>query len=268
MVTLHWHTEPFLLIGLIAVGWLYLILVGPVRERIAAMATYPTRGVIFFLSGLVLLYLAVGSPLDSLGEQYLFSAHMVQHELLIYAIPPLLLAGLPGWLVDAALGNRRTRRVFAVLTKPVVAGVLLTGIFTAWHIPAWYEAALQNKAIHVLEHATIFLPALLVWWNIMSPSQILPPLSHGLQMLYVFLLMVAQIPLFAFLVFAETVFYPTYAFAPRLTPLSPLGDQVLGGIIMKVGNMIVSMVVLGTTFAAWARRSAEEDARISVAETA
>lgn len=265
MVTLHWHTEPLLLLGILGTAWLYLALIGPFRRAIAPTEPYPFRGAFFFLSGLALLYVTVGSPLDGLGETYLFSAHMVQHELLLYAIPPLLIRGLPTWLVDAALSHAFARKPVKVLTHPVVAGVLLTGLFVAWHIPAWYEAALRSKPIHILEHTTIFIPALFVWWKILSPSRIVPPLSHGAQIVYVGLLMIAQIPLFAFLTFASDVFYPTYAYAPRITPLSPLEDQVLGGIIMKVGNMLVTMVILGSVFAAWAKRAAEEE-RMGVAE--
>ena len=82
---LHWHTEPLLLITLLGIGWLYALAVGPLRGFIAKQEDFPLLSCTLFYMGLTVTYLAVGSPLDQLGEQFLFSAHMVQHMLLIYA---------------------------------------------------------------------------------------------------------------------------------------------------------------------------------------
>ena len=100
---LHWHTEPFLLITLLGAGWLYALAIGPLRNRIAAGTNFPLRQCILFYLGLVITYLAVGSPLDQLGEQFLFSAHMLQHMLLIYTSTTLFIYGTPAWLIDLSL---------------------------------------------------------------------------------------------------------------------------------------------------------------------
>ncbi len=98
----HWHNEPYLIGGLIFLGWLYALLTGPLRSRVIAWSQspqtpppYPRRQAIMFYSGLVIFYLAVGSPLDQAGERYLLSAHMVQHQLIIYPAAVLFLLGLP-----------------------------------------------------------------------------------------------------------------------------------------------------------------------------
>ncbi len=97
---LHWHTEPLLLITLLLVGWLYALGVGPLRERIAPGTLFPRRQAILFYLGLIIVYLAVGSPLDQIGEQFLFCAHLPQHMLLIYFSPVLFIFGTPAWLID------------------------------------------------------------------------------------------------------------------------------------------------------------------------
>jgi putative membrane protein len=257
---LHWHTEPLLLITILVAGWVYAAGTGPLRGRIAPGKAYPRgRAALFFL-GLALVYLAVGSPLDQLGEQFLFSAHMVQHMLLIYAAPILLILGTPHWLVDYVLRPPAARRAMGVLTHPACGGLLFTFLFTLWHVPALYEAALQDRRIHVLEHWTVFLPALLMLWPFLTTSRLVPRRSYGLRMIALFLLMVGQLPVFAFLSFAGEALYPTYVWAPRIINLDPLNDQVLGGIIMKAVNMGVSLTLLGIAFYRWAKAEEEEAA--------
>lgn len=261
MITLHWHTEPGLISGLLFLGWIYALVVGPFRQRIAPGTRFPVGCAMAWYTALAIAYLTVGSPLDQVGEDFLFSAHMVQHNLLMYLLPPLVLLGIPRWLADTVLAAKPLRAVARVLVHPVVGFISINAAFTLWHIPALYEAALHSKPVHILEHVTMFLPSLLVWWAFISPSRRLPPLAYPLQMLYVFALMIGQLPVFAFISFAGEVLYPTYAYAPRLTwlPLSPIEDQVLGGVIMKVANMAVSMALFIRAWVLWVRSSRDED---------
>ncbi len=106
----HWHNEPYLVGGLIFLGWLYALLCGPFRERLAPGEPFPRRHAIRFYSALLIFYLAVGSPLDQIGERFLLSAHMVQHQLLTYPAAVLFLWGLPDWLVAPVLGRPTLRR--------------------------------------------------------------------------------------------------------------------------------------------------------------
>ena len=256
---LHWHTEPLLLILLLGVGWLYALGTGPFRERIAPGERFPVGAATAFYSGLILTYLAVGSPLDQIGEQFLFSAHMVQHMLLIYFAPALFFAGTPTWLIDHLLRPERLRRAMRVLTHPACGGLLFTFVYTAWHVPALYESALYDKRIHVLEHWTMFTLGMLMLWPFLTRSARVPRRAYGVRIITIFLLMVGQIPVFAFLCFSGEPPYPTYEWAPRIIDLDALNDQILGGIIMKVVNMGFSLVILGMAFYQWARIEAAED---------
>ncbi len=263
MIPLHWHTEPLLLACLLFPGWLFTIATGPLRNRLAPGSPWPRRHTLLFLAGLAFAYLTVGSPLDQLGEDFLFSAHMMQHTMLIYCLPVLFLLGTPHWLVDGTFfSKKKPAKVFRFLVHPLFAGPVFTLCFTFWHIPVLYESALYSKRIHILEHWTMFASAILMWWPILSPSRLLPPILYPLRMIYVFLLMVAQIPLFAFLTFTSDVHYPTYSYAPRLEflNLSPIEDQTFGGVIMKISNMIVSLAVFGISFFLWARERDQREA--------
>ena len=240
-----------MLILILGTGWLYALAIGPLRHTLAKQQKFSLGCAILFYTGLALGYLTVGSPLDQLGEDFLFSAHMVQHMLLMYIIPPLLILGVPAWLWDKLLSNPIFYIIWKNLTHPVVAGLAITFLYTAWHIPNLYEAALFSKTMHVLEHWCMFLPALWVWWGLISPSKRVPPIAYGLRILYVFLLMVGQLPVFAFLTLSEQVLYPTYEFAPQIIALTPLQDQILGGVIMKVTNMAISLSLLCLAFYQW-----------------
>lgn len=258
---LHWHTEPLLLISILACLWLYTLLIGPYREIWDPGHHVPMKlHTLSFVSGISIVYLAVGSPLDQLSEDYLFFLHMIQHMLLVYVIPPLLFLGFPQQLAEYLLGSETIRKIIRALVHPVVAGFTFSIVYTLWHIPLLYEVALRNKPIHILEHATMFGTAVMMWWPFLSPTKrFLRRSSYGIRILYAFLLMVAQLPVFAFLSFANVAIYETYVWAPRLIPgLDPLNDQVLGGIIMKVTNMIVSLTLISVCFYKWSAK--EHDA--------
>ncbi|MGC6455082.1 MAG: cytochrome c oxidase assembly protein [Coraliomargaritaceae bacterium] len=256
---LHWHTEPLLLVTLLSLGWFYALAIGPFRQVLSRHSRFPTGHCLFFYLGLVLLYLAVGSPLDQLGEQFLFSAHMLQHMILIYFAPTCLFFGMPGWLWDALLQNKYLEKTIRVLTHPACGGLLFTFVYTAWHIPVLYEAALQDKRIHILEHWTMFGLGFLMLWPFLTYSEKVPRRSYPLRLVAIFLLMVGQLPVFAFLTFAGEAIYPTYVWAPRIIGLDSLNDQILGGVIMKVINMGFSLTILGTCFYFWARSEANDD---------
>lgn len=255
---LHWHTEPFLLISILSISWFYAIWTGPLRYRWdPSLVAGGLRSKAFsFHTAVLVIYLAVGSPIDQLGEDYLFFMHMIQHMLLIYVVPVLMYIGLPVGLVDHFLRHDLLRRIWKPMVHPVAGGMAFSVVYTGWHIPLLYELALQDKAIHIVEHATMFFTALLMWWAILSPSQrYLPRAAYGVQILYAFLLMIGQLPVFAFLSFANVAIYETYVWAPRVIPgLDALNDQVLGGIIMKVFNMVVSLSIISTCFYQWASK--------------
>lgn len=255
----HWHTEPALLGGILAFVWLYGMLVGPLRGWVAPGAEWPRRQIAWFAVGVLSFYLAIGSPLDAMGENFLFSAHMAQHNVLMYLTPVFTILALPGWLVDGFL--RRSKTVLALARfffHPVVAGFIFTLTFIGWHFPFLYDWALNNRTVHVIEHLTMYGASVLMFWPLLSPSKLVPQIGWGAQIVYIFLLMIAQIPLFGILTFSGSVLYPTYELAPRLVPwLDPLQDQILGGITMKVANMALSLIIIARAFYLWNRSQRE-----------
>jgi len=252
----HWHNEPYLTGGIILLGWLYALLAGPFRGRLAPGAPYPTRQAAWFYASLLLFYLAVGSPLDQVGERFLLTAHMVQHDLLIYPAPLMFLLGLPPWMIDPALARPGVRRWTRRCVHPATCALLSTIVISAWHAPGLYEWTLQQKLAHVAEHLMFFAVSLLYWWPLASPSRLLPTPKAPIQMLYIFITELGMIPVTAYLVFSKDVLYPTYEYAPRLIAgFSPLDDQITAGVVMKVIGAAVSLAAMGVVFYRWQRGS-------------
>ena len=246
----QWNLEPSILIGTVLIAGLYLYAIGPFRKRHFPDEPIMTGQTIAFLSGMLIMFLALVSPLDELGDSYLFSAHMVQHLCLTIIGPPLLLIGTPEWIVKPALSNKVIFKVAKVLTYLVVAFVLYNVDFWLWHAPTLYDATLENQSIHILEHLTFIIFGLLYWWPIFSPSKDLPHLSFGGQILYLFLSGMPSVLLGAGLTFSPPL-YASYIAAPRIWGISAATDQQLGGLIMWVPVSIFYIVIMSVLFIRW-----------------
>jgi putative membrane protein len=246
----QWNLEPSILIGTALITGLYLYAIGPLRKRQFPNEQIMTGQTIAFLSGVLIMFLALVSPLDELGDSYLFSAHMVQHLCLTILGPPLLLLGTPEWMVKPVLQNKVIFKVAKVLTYPVVAFVLYNADFWLWHAPPLYNATLENQTIHILEHLTFIVFGLLYWWPIFSPSKDLPRLPFGGQILYLFVSGMPSVLLGAGLTFSSP-FYAPYIAAPRIWGISAATDQQLGGLIMWVPVSIFYIVIMSVLFIRW-----------------
>ena len=252
----HWHNEPWLIGGLVLLGWLWAVLAGPLRGRLAPGTPFPRGPAVRFYLALIVFYLAVGSPLDQAAERFLLSAHMLQHQLLIYPAAILFLLGLPVWMIDPVLSARLLRPPLRLLTHPLGCGLAFTLTIGLWHAPSLYDLALRNKTVHVAEHIMFFGAALLYWWPLLSPSRVLPRRGHGAQMLYLLGVFIAMTPVFAYITFSGDILYPTYEFAPRLFDnFSAADDQLLAGVMMKLAGMGVSLTAFGVAFFRWYREN-------------
>ena len=251
---LHWHPEPGVLDGLVVMTVLYFLALGPLRKWLKPETEFPKAKAAWFMGGVFTLFLAVGTPIEELGERYLFSVHMIQHVILVYIVPVFFLKGLPEFVVRPFLEMEWCGPLVRFVTKPVVGFILFNVAFYVWHLPGLYEWALRDPALHFLEHATFMGVAFIMWYPLMPPVEQEQPLHDGVKLLYVLAIGIGQTPLFAFLTFSPTVFYPTYAAAPRIVELTPLQDQVLGGVIMKLTAAVVMFAALVAFFIRWYER--------------
>ena len=193
--------------------------------------------------------------MHDLSDYYLFSVHMVQHLLLTLLFPPLLLLGMPGWLLQPLVRRPAVRRVARMVTHPVVAAALFTITIAVWHLAPYYDLMMRSHDVHIATHLMFMVTATLLWWPVISPIPELPRLGYGLGMLYLFLVGIPMQLVAAMITLTDSVLYPWYAVAPRTWNLSPLEDQQLGGLLMWVPGNLWMFLAIGVLFFIWAKES-------------
>jgi len=249
-----WPLEPWLLIALLVSaavyvrGWRVLRRRDPCRWHGGHFAA--------FLGGLVVIYLALASPIEPFSA-LLLQVHMVQHLLLMMVAPPLvwlgaplfpLLRGLPrpirvNWAAPL-LGAPSVRRLFGRLAQPLPALLLFIAATWVWHLPPVYDLALRSNGWHYLQHICFLGTALLFWYPVVRPYPARPRWSSWLLFPYLILADVSNTALAALLTFSDRVLYPYYAAVPRLAGVSPLEDQSAAGVFMWLPGSVVFLVPL------------------------
>ena len=238
------NVEVYLLVGFLIGAYVYLVrVIGP-------KAVEPGKEVISrrqlgcFIGSMVMLFAASTWPIHQIGEDYLYSAHMLQHMMLSYFLPPLVLLATPEWLLRVLVGEGTTYRVVRFFSKPVVAAVLFNGMVMITHIPGVVNGSTINGPFHFLLHFMVVMTAILAWMPVVGP---LPELQmrHGGKMIYLFLFSVVPTVPAAWLAMAENPVYFHYGDQPvRVWNIDPINDQQVAGLIMKVGGGIFLWVVV------------------------
>lgn len=204
---------------------------------------------------LAALFLTVGSPLHHLSDDVLFSAHMVQHQLLTLLVPPLLLAGVPPWMGERYLGVPWLRRFGQHRAYPVVAYLAFNLIFAYAHFPAIYDRIFGTELTHRLTHVVFVLAAVARWLPLLSPApSTLPRLSALGKMLYCFLQTFPGSLVGSLLTLSDRVLYTRYATRPPDVGIGLLEDQQLGGLLMWVVEGTFWLLAVTVIFFRWADR--------------
>jgi putative membrane protein len=218
-----WHFEPVAISAfLIASGYyVYRLKDGPVE---------PYRVVSFFAGALAIL-LALISPLDT-GADRLLSLHMLQHVLITTIGPPLLLLGLPAFMLRPQVRPAVLRRLAGWLTLPFVAAALFTVNMWFWHVPPVYSLALDNLAAHVTMHVAFMATGIIFWWPVIQPLPELTRIGEGARLLYLFVTGFPMGLLALLLLSSGNVVYDHYETVTPLWGISPIEDQQVAGVIM------------------------------------
>jgi putative membrane protein len=258
---LSWTLEPAILVALAAYCWLWIRRYRAVRRTSGARGA-GARHLAAFVGSVVALVVALVSPLDSLGEKYLFSAHMVQHLLLGDIAPLLMLLAL-----SRTIMRPLTRRLQAIerglgpLAHPVTALTVWLGLVYLWHIPALYDGALHRDALHALQHVSFFAAGLLVWWPLIQPVPMRRRLTGMWTLGYVSAAKFGLAALGLYLTWTHTVAYTYYEHVPRIWGLTPITDQNIGGAIMMVEQSILLVSVFAIVFGRMLVQSEQDELR-------
>jgi putative membrane protein len=201
---------------------------------------------LLFALGLVLLLVAVASPIARIGEEELFSFHMAQHLLLGDLAPLCLLAGLTGPVLRPLLALPGVMRL-RVLANPLIALPIWAANLALWHVPAVYEAAVENGAVHALEHVAFFSAGVVLWLPVLETLPAPEWFGTGAKLGYVVAVRLVATVLGNVFVWSGSVFYDVYGDGEYLG-LSPESDQSLAGSLMMLEGSVVTIVAIAWLF--------------------
>lgn len=248
----HWDVLGF--VAALLVFYVYGVRYLAAHHAPAGQPAVTRRQLAWFTFGMVAFATVEGWPFHDIGEGSLFTFHMIEHLTLALVVPPALLKGIPAWLLRLAV--KPILPVIRVMTKPLPAILFFNTVLALIHVPNVLEAMLSSEGVHFLFHMLLLSSATLMWWPVIGPLPELPKLAPPYAMGYLFVQsLVPTIPA-SFMTFATDVTYKVYATYPRLWGLDAQTDQLIAGLIMKIGGGIVLWTAITVIWFKWA--AAEE----------
>ena len=230
------HPEVWLLIaGAVLLAWYAVHVVGPNAVG-PGQALVTRRNRVAYVAAIGTLWIASDWPLHDISEEYLYSAHMIQHLLISFVVPPLLLVATPEWLARLIMSPTGRAGIWIRrMSHPVVAGVTFNVVIAITHLTTVVNTSVENGGVHYLVHLVVFIASLLMWIPVVGPIK---ELRMGLpgQMVYLFLMSVIPTVPAAFLTFADGALYHVYDHEVRLWGIDISTDQQMAGLIMKLAG--------------------------------
>jgi putative membrane protein len=264
---LHWLPDPLVLVPLAVFVTVYVMRFRTARVELRRDGRKSTRGAgvaqaTAFAGCVLALLTALCSPLDLLGEDYLFSAHMLQHILLGDIAPVLLLLSLSRVILRPVTRRlMRVERALGPLASPWTGIALWLGLMYLWHVPGMYDAALNHPVVHLFEHISFFTAGMAVWWPLIQPVPMRRRLDGLATLAYIGTAKFGLAALGLYLTWSGHVLYDYYEHVPRVWGLTAIGDQNAGGAIMMVEQSMTFVIALVVLFARMLTQSEIEERR-------
>ena len=243
MIVQLWNFEPSVVIGTCLLVLGYALSIGPLRRRFRwGEAVAPARQLAFY-AGCLCMFVALIGPLDVLGDEDLFSAHMGQHMLLTFVAAPLWVVGTPAWLIRLLV----PQRLLAWMLNPFIAFAIFNGIMWFWHLPAIYDRALTNEWLHIGEHL-LFMASAVIGWLPVLKSELSAQMTPLRKLIYLAASMFSCTALAALITLASVQLYNFYGNISLHWGLTPMADQQLGGVVMWMLGDYLYMALIVWTF--------------------
>ena len=206
------------------------------------------RHSLYFGLGLLTLWAALETPIDTISDSYLDSVHMLQHVMLGFVAPPLMLLGLSPSMAGRLVRVPGVRAVTEPLPAQLIAGAVMIG----WHVPEFYDATLHSEPLHVFEHLTFIAAGLVLYWPMLDNTSAHARwrMSPAVKLVYMLLATLPQDGVALVLIFSRVPFYEFYTHVPRLIQgYTPLIDQTIAGaVLMVLGKASMAWVALAVFF--------------------
>lgn len=244
--------HPSVAIGIAILAALYIGAAAMGTRQVTAQHWF------WFVIAILLTFITLG-PIDELAERRSFTLHMLQHFNQTFVIPPLILLAVPGWMLRPWVLSKWVRPLAEFFTRPLVAFLFFTAVFVFAHNPPVFDLMCRNENVHIAVHLAFMVSGVVMWWPTLSPLPELPRLSYPMQILYLFLLMIPMTAVAAPITLAYSVVYPWYLEGAHPLGLSAMDDQVLGGLLMWVGQGTYLMCVFTVIFYRWSHGADDDE---------
>ena len=254
----HLHPDVMLVMASLAVGyWWAITRLGP-RLAGPGQAVVSRRMIVWWYSGVALLWIFAEWPIHDLAEHYSYAVHMTEHLVFTVACAPMLLLGMPGWLLRWLVVDRPWYKAMRFMCRPVPALAANSLVLLVTHWPAVTNLTTRSEPFHFLVHLVLFGSALALWMPLINRIPELPRLSKPLGILYLFGQSFAPVVPTLFLIFSSGVLYKAYLAGPWYLGFSPGLDQEIAGSLMGALQPVVLWSIAAYYFFSW---WAEEERR-------
>ncbi len=250
-----WSLDPLVWIALVGAGAWYVSMLRRVK-RVTHKSVGPGHW-LFYFSGLAVLLLALESPIDAIGDQWLLWAHMFQHVLLADIAPPLLILGIRAPVLPLGVPRSMLKRFarrgwigrfWGFCTKPWVALPAWTIVTWVWAIPSIFDYTAQHPLLHAFEHLTLFYTGMALWWLIITPLPTERREPGMVRLAYLGFSRIASAAVCLPLTWLNHSLYPLYATGPHAYGMTQLTDQRLAGATMCLIEFLVFGIALVVVF--------------------
>nr|WP_238941789.1 cytochrome c oxidase assembly protein [Bacillus sp. REN10] len=214
----------------------------------------------FFFTAVVLFYLFKGSPIAVVSADQLFSAHVLQLMVMLFIVPPLSIMSLPVDFLRSYFWSYQKRRVMKWLTHPFSSALLFNISLSAYFAPPIFNGMIDHSFLVVVCQGALLVFAFIMWWTIITPLPEMTKLSESVRVLYIFLASLLLLPIGIFLLASGHPHYTLYQEGQQILPsLSALGDQQLGGGLLKGIQLTTYGIALFVIMSKWAKKEEEPD---------
>lgn len=218
----------------------------------------------YFISAIVLIYIVKGSPLATVADHYLFSAHMLELSVIFFAIIPLIILSLPKSFLRRYFWHHRTKFLIGMFGRPWLTAVLFNGLLTLYFVPPVFNVIKGNLLLIVLSQAILIVNAFLMWWVIISPIPEISRIPYLTRAAYIFFTSLLLMPIGFFHLIIQREHYSFYiAVQGELFPmLTAIYDQQIAGGILKVMQLSSYTIALLFIVMKWVRQTEAKEGKV------
>ena len=278
--------SPYLIGVIIFLTALYFLVTVSWRKDFKESEPLKRSEAIYFILAMVTLYIIKGSPIDLLSH-ILFTMHMVQMAFLLLLVPIFLIKGIPWWVWKALLNIKLINKIFKIFTQPIIAIFIFVGMFSVYHLPSVFDTIKLDMTLHGIYTMLLFVSAVFMYWPLLNQVDGQHKMKNITKLAYIAGNAVLITPACALIIFANHPMYATYYDAsswlkamelcvpvdtlaelnltgPELfSNMTPVSDQQVGGVLMKIIQEIIFGVILYKVFTNWWKNERKNEKEIT-----